>query len=308
MGRMKSSDIERNCEIKFMNTGPWWHLYTPGRDTPIIFTDAEDFLFAMNLMARCAFEVKRVVVVAFELMDNHLHVVLMGSEDDVELFFCLFRRRLSRYLKTVKKVGGLTDRFRICLKPVNDLKGLRNLIVYVHRNGYVVDSDVTPFSYKWGTGRHYYNDFPINRCLSDLTFKERRILFRSGDLNLPGDYKVLDGYISPTSFCSIGLGMSMFRDAHHYFLAVTKSVESYSELAVELDDGEFLSDQELFRELFKIIRTSYGISSSRDLTKAQRLDLARTLHFKYRSSNGQIRRLLNLSPAELEILFPVTKS
>ena len=60
------------------------------------------------------------------------------------------------------------------LKKIEDLRGLRNTIGYVHRNGYV----------------------------------------------------------APISYCSIDRGMSMFRDAHHYFSIVGKNVEAYSELGL----------------------------------------------------------------------------
>lgn len=96
----------------------------------------------------------------------------------------------------------------------------------------------------------------------------------------------------------------MFRDAHHYFIAVSKNVESYSGIAVELNDGEFLTDQELFAQVLKTVRHKYHLASTKDLSAAQRLDLARTLHYGYRSSNGQIRRVLGLSEYEVNQLFP----
>lgn len=53
--------------------------------------------------------------------------------------------------------------FRMSLKSVCDLRTLRNTIVYVNRNGYVVNPAYTPFSYPWGTGRYYFNDFPLEK-------------------------------------------------------------------------------------------------------------------------------------------------
>lgn len=38
-------------------------------------------------------------------------------------------------------------------------------------------------------------------------------------------------------FCSVKFGMTMSRDVHHYFAAVSKDVEAYSGIAVEIDDG-----------------------------------------------------------------------
>ena len=43
-----------------------------------------------------------------------------------------------------------------------------------------------------------------------------------------------------------------------------------------------------------------------DLSKAQKMDLARSLHYDFRSSNGQIRRILGLSQYEVDSLFPLS--
>lgn len=132
-------------------------------------------------------------------------------------------------------------------------------------------------------------------------------MFRSRDVKLPPDWQVLDGHIAPPCYCAIELGMAMFRDAHHYFSMVSKNVEAYSNIAVDLDDGEFLTDQELFTQLLKTVREKYRLGSVRELSPAQKLDLARTLHYDYRSSNGQIRRILGLSQYEVDSLFPMGK-
>lgn len=100
--------------------------------------------------------------------------------------------------------------------------------------------------------------------------------------------------------------MSMFRDAHHYFAMVGKNVEAYAELAVGLEDGEFLTDTELFARLSVLVRSDYGGASIKDLTKPQRFDIARKLRYDFRSSNGQIRRVLGLSQYEIDSLFPLT--
>ena len=98
----------------------------------------------------------------------------------------------------------------------------------------------------------------------------------------------------------------MFRDAHHYFSRVSKNVEAYSNLAADLDDGEFLTDSELFSQLRKILQERYQESRIKDLSNAQKIDIAKILHYDYRSSNGQIRRLLGLSQYEIDSIFPLS--
>lgn len=150
------------CEATFRGCDAWWHLYTAGKMSSILFVDDDDYRYAMNLLARCHKETGSITIVAFEIMSNHIHIVLCGSEHNARHLFDLFRRRLCRYL-TKKNSGADMKSFRMSLKSVCDLRTLRNTIVYVNRNGYVVNPAYTPFSYPWGTGRYYFNDFPLEK-------------------------------------------------------------------------------------------------------------------------------------------------
>lgn len=52
--------------------------------------------------------------------------------------------------------------------------------------------------------------------------------------------------------------------------------------------------------------SDYDVNSLRDLSKTQKYDFARRLRFEFRSSNEQIRRVLNLTSAEVNTIFPLT--
>ena len=143
-------------------------------------------------------------------------------------------------------------------------------------------------------------------------------MFRSRTIEIPEEWRITSCgvspsesarnlcYISPAYFCVINFGMAMFRNAHHYFSMVSKSVEAYSGIAAEVDDDEFLTDTELYSHIGRILRNQYQGLSLRNISKAQRLDLARTLRFEFRSSNDQIRRLLGLTKYEVDALFPLS--
>lgn len=305
MKRASYAESERICEATFANGCPWWHLYTPGIDTSLIFADTEDFRYAINLLARCQKNVGTVLIVAFEIMSNHIHLVVSGNDDAIRCLFALFKRRLKWYLTTKGRKEAI-EQFTISLKPIHNLKTLRNTIVYVNRNGYVVDPDLTPYSDPWGTGRFYFGDYQTGSRLDDLSYRETRKMLRCRGGELTGDYLVVNGHISPASFCSIDLGKALFRNAHHYFSIISKNVEAYGELANELDDGEFLTDPELFTQVSKLLMQNYGTNLLRDLTKPQKLDLARKLRQDYHSSNSQIRRILSLSQYDVDSLFPLS--
>lgn len=294
------AEKEKACKMLFGTRGPYWHVYTSGKDTPVLFVSKEDFWFVMNVLAQAAYEFRlRVIIIAFEVMDNHLHLVLSGNKEDIIAFFAYVKKRISR---TIKDAGLL----EATLKSIDDLTSLRNTIVYTNRNGYVAYPEHTPFSYPWGTGRFYFNDIPTHKCYSDYRLTPKREMFRGRAPELPEDWAVIDGYVSPASFCDLVFGKGVFRDAHHYFNLLSKNVEAYQELAQELGDYDFLTDAELIGKLMIMVKDAYKVSGLRELSKAQKIDLARTLHYDYRSSNGQIRRVLGLSQYEVDSLFPLS--
>lgn len=291
-------EFERRCQEIFESCGEVYHAYTSGKETPILFINTEELSFVMNVIAYVAYRFQNTIkIIAFEVMDNHFHFILSGCKNDISEFFKAIVKKLKR---TIPQAGKLALYF----KPIPDLNAMRNNIVYTNRNGYVVNPNHTPFSYPWGTGRYYFNDASSLARYEDISFEKKREMMKGRAIDFPPDWQVTDGYISPASYCAIGLGMAMFRDAHHYFSMISKNVEAYSGIAVDIDDGEFLTDQELFSEVLKILRTRYDGTKPAALSPAQKLDLARTLHYDYHSSNGQIRRILGLGEYEVKQLFP----
>ena len=293
-------DQENYCDNAFRENAPFWHLYTSGKDMPLLFRNDDEFKFVMNVIARGAFEFQDVRIIAFEVMGNHIHFLLSGQQSRCFMYFTVLRRRIAR------GIGGLPLRFSPSLKAVGDIRVLRNTIVYIHRNGYVTDPRQTPFSYPWGTGPFYYCNPKSSVTLADMKDSELRLMFRSRSPKLPGDYHVVDGYVSPSSYCALNLGMSMFREAHHYYSLLNKNVEAYGNVAVEIGEGAFLTDNELFSILVGILNDRYGSPDLKGLSKPQKLDLARKLRYEYRSSNSQISRLLNLAQFEVDAAFPLS--
>lgn len=123
--------------------GGVWHLCTPGKLQTVIFKNGEDYKFAMTLVAICALDCPDVQIITFELMSNHVHFVLCGSEDRVMAFFALFKKRLARYFASMGRHVDLSH--FDCEKPipVEKLESLRNQIGYTNRNNYVVDPGQT---------------------------------------------------------------------------------------------------------------------------------------------------------------------
>ena len=302
---------EDRCRRVFEGTvrkyGGVWHLCTPGEKQPIVFKNPEDYVFAMTLVAMCAYDCPNVQVITFELMSNHVHFILCGSESDVMAFFAMFKKRLLRYLTTRYGPTNLSN--FACKKPIpiETVESLRNQICYTNRNNYVVDPDQTPFSYPYGANGYYF--MPGTKRLNgkrfgDLTLRGKRSLIHARETDYPADYVITDGYISPMNYCRLDLGEAVFIDARQYFNRLAKDIESYREIAAIVGDSIYYTDDELFEVVKRICKDNYAGQRPKLLAKNEKIELARKLHYDYNADNAKISRMLNLSRTILDQLFP----
>lgn len=263
----------------------------------------------MTIIAICAHDCPGVRIITFELMSNHVHFVLCGEEEACRCFFALFKKRWNHYLHFRKIVVDLSGFIEKTI-PILTLESLRNQIAYTNRNNYVVDPSYTPFSYPYGSGNCYF--LPVNQNRADsrfglLTIRQKRALIHSHQIDYPADYAIIDGYLSPASYCAISFGEAIFRDARHYFFKVSRDIESDKEVAKALGEMVYYTDDELNAILYKKCKTDYDGQRSSLLPQKDKLDLARMLHFDYNADNDKIARLLKLSPSLVDSLFPTRK-
>lgn len=290
----------------FEKSGPFWHLYTDGRKMEDFLVSEEDFKSAMTALAVAAVLYPRVRIITFELMGNHIHLILKGDADSCLEFFNNFKRRLRRVLLSSGKVIDW-ETFCAEILPVDSLSALRNEIIYVNRNGFVVHSKYTPFSYPWGGGCAYFT--PVfhllpAKSITEIGFNKSRELTRFREIKLLEGLKFIGDMVYIPSFCRIDIGESMFRDARSYFHSLTRNAEAFSQIAERLKDTIFLTDDELYVTAVRYAENTFQNKQLALLSPDQKIRLAKELHFKYNASNQQIRRILKLDISILNELFP----
>ncbi|HPJ55981.1 MAG TPA: hypothetical protein PK401_07785, partial [Bacteroidales bacterium] len=225
---------------------------------------------------------------------------------DCEDLFEMYHARLQRYLVITGREADLSA-FKASLLNIPDMQALRNEIVYVNRNGYLVKSSYTPYSYLWGAGYLYFN--PIyelipSTAFNSLTLRDKRNICRSRDVAMSERIRVFNNIILPSSFCYIKEGEHFFRDAHHYFNLLSKNFEAYGEIAKKLKDSVFLSDEEMYSAVQSMCLKGYNLSKPVLLPSAAKIDIAKKMHYDYNASNKQIRRILKIDASIIESLFP----
>ena len=300
------SEKERVCENIFISHGPYWHIYTDGTKMQNIFCCEDDFKTAMWILAASMHMFKGVWVITFELMGNHLHLILAGQQEECIKAFDLFAARLRQaFPKRQRAIDW--SKFNMDILPIESLQALRNEIIYVNRNAFVANPEYTPDSYPWGGGCAYFNPWLRHlktTNLGEMKVNSQRSLLHTRDVAPFSQLLEVGGMPFIPSFCDISLGESMFRDARSYFNSLTRNAEAFSQIASRLKDSIFLTDEELYSVICTYISKEYSIKSPSQLSAQQKIDTARQMHFGYNASNQQLRRMLRMELSVLEELFP----
>ena len=300
------SEKERICESIFIANGPYWHVYTDGTKMQNIFCSEEDFNAGMWCLAAVLHLSKDVKVLTFELMANHIHLILAGLREDCIKAFELFASRLKKaFPKRERAIDW--DQFKMDILPIESLQTLRNEVIYANRNAFVANPAYTPDSYPWGGGCAYFCPWMkhLNTSpLGGLPILTQRSLVHTKRIESFADLQQFNSIPFIPSFCDISLGESMFRDARSYFNSLTRNAEAFSQIASKLKDSIFLTDEELYSVLCSHINKEYSVKTPSELSAQQKIDAARHLHFNCNASNQQLRRMLRMDLAILEELFP----
>lgn len=238
-------------------------------------------------------------------MSNHLHVTAAGRKDRILELFELIKCMLKRFCSAM---GYMIDwsLFKALTRPLLELDDVRNVIAYDNRNGFVVCPDETPFSYRWGANRYYFN--PDAKCRasensSGMTIRDKRMFSHSHIFDGVMGLRMLDGYVIPSSFCRIDLGEKLFRNASHYFNKISRSIESYRKISEEIGESVFYTDDELYSVACRICREKYGSGIPSLIPATAKIELARTLHYEYNAQEKALQRMLKLGPGIINSLY-----
>ena len=258
----------------------WYHLVTD--KTKWLFHTPEEFVFGMNTIALCAL-LYPVRIVRFELMGNHIHIVLEGTGAACLKVFFYIRKRL-----------GVDLDFQLI--PIEDKAQLMNTLLYVDRNPYETDLNVLPGGYPWGTGGLGFRLQPPGGVRADTLSKAylRRIL--RSDVEIPGDFRVDTelGMVLPASFVDTAFFEQVFGTASFYLTRFVKSLEAFLHLADQAGEDLPISPAEVDSLIEDQLRENYGGNRFRYLRAWEKEKLVQTLANQYRIPPATLAERLDL--------------
>ena len=289
-----------------------WHFSTDGNSVDVLFYGDDDFIAAMNRIY-VVVGVYKVVILAFSLMDTHVHFVLYGEFDECNRFMHEYVRRTSIHLARIQGRHNSLKDVPIHHQAVDNDLYLKTVICYVVKNAPVGGISYNAVDYPWSSGPLYFRSegnwasprwTVENLRLSDtLSARQRRQVFGLRESIYSSSVKMIGRLIFPGEYVAYELVEAIYRThkGYNYFLCRSKEedVESrggfVSRLSIPIQEMRVIKKQ-VCKELF-------GQDNTKNLNTGQRLRLARTLKSRYNSSPKQIAKLSGLIYEEVKNLL-----
>lgn len=288
--------------MKGLNDAGFYHVCTDGSAIKWMFQDDKDFIAGVNRIAICHLIVG-VSVMAYVLMDTHVHFVLYGTRLQCKEFINMYKRLTGKWIRTRY---GISDHLRLLpteVMCIDNEEQLLNTLAYLDRNPVVAGYKYLAGEYPWGSARFIFKSLSSGQFswpLSSLTKREQRSLLGTR-VNLPEDWSVDDcGMVSPLSFLDVQKLESYFKTPARYSYFLAKKLEGLVEQGFVNSQKVFMPDKEMRPIVRKLVKELYGMDDIRELDFNMRLSVARKLRYGYASTIKQISRMVHLDKSVLE--------
>ena len=287
-----------------------WHFSTDGKAVDVMFEDDDDFIAGMN---RIYIIVRgfNVVILAFSLMDTHVHFVLYGEFEECNRFMHEYVRRTSQHISTTHGERHKLDNVPIDYQPVTDDACLKTVICYTVKNAPVGGLPFTAWDYPWSSGPLYFRrpglwsspawidaDYsPGNE--EGLGLHKGRKLLRTRDVPQE-DVPMIGQIVFPGVYVAYEIVERIFKTckSFNYFFCKTKEDD------VDARGGTIshltMPIQEMRQHKNELCHEMFGVETVRTLDMRQRLMLARALRSRFNSSLKQIARMTGLVYEEVK--------
>ena len=295
-----SNDEER--DMKGSTNAGYYHVCTDGAAISWMFQDDQDFIAGINRIAICHLKTC-VSVIAYVLMDNHVHFVLYGTMPQCKAFITLYKRLTGKWILLKYGIGDYLKHLPTDILHIDSEERLLNTIAYLDRNPLVAGFAKLPGEYPWGSARCYFRDkssAEFTKLIAGLTKNERRAVLRTRTV-FPRDWKINElGMIDPLCFLDSQRVESYFKSPLRYTYFLAKKLEGIVEQDLEYSQKAFLPDKDVRAIIGKLSHELFGVTSVSRLDVKSKLLIARRLRYDYASTVKQIARLLRLDKSALE--------
>ena len=292
--------------MRGLDSTAYFHVCTDGRKLPWMFQDDDDFIAGINRIGLCYLKTG-VNIIAYVLMDNHVHFVLYGTMLQCKLFINTYKRLTGIWILNKYGIGDYLRLLPTEIIRIENEESLLNTIAYLDRNPLMAGYKYMHGEYPWGSSRYAFKDISTLtlskdgfKPISTLTRRRQRELLNSKVL-FPDEWLINDsGMICPLSFLNIKKLESFYKSPMRYSYFLAKKLEGVVEQELEHSQKLFMPDKELRPIVNELVRTNFGNKELQQLDVNERIFIAKRLRHNYASTIKQISRMIHLEPSVLE--------
>lgn len=282
-----------------------YHIYSNGHRSPTLFYDEQDFIKAVNLLARYSYEAG-CTVLAYTFCDTHFHLLIRATLADVQLFIQKYRRCLLKFLSDAhgSSAGrGCPFDLEISFKEMETVPQVKKTLCYILRNSLDVNRELLPVYYRWGSASLYFSDHDrLNDrgvLLSEMSTRRQEIMLKFR-MDVPEGWRVDEhGMILPQCFVDYHSVDRLFVTANAFlaFMHFRNEDETMIRRGMMESRIERLSDKELRSRISRLSR-EYFEKTVEELTLKEKIALAAFLKKDY--PLRQLGRLLRVEVGLME--------
>lgn len=286
----------------------YYHCATKGLPDDILFSSREQFIAGMNRVGFCLVSLNfSVIIIAFVLMDNHVHFILYGTEEECKKFMDQYKRFTEIWLGN-NSPNEQNKRWDIGCWIISNKEKLMEKICYVLRNPLVAGMGVHPLFYPWGSGLLMFTstDKPSTdanlTAVGEISTYQQRKLFKT-KIKIPSEWLITpEGMIWPGSYVSYKRAEAAFDSVYNFMYELNKKIEDV------VNQEMYGSDISLpDKDVLVIARSSAADHFNENdldlLSIPDRLELCRILHKTHSIDIKQVGRLLHLKPSDLKLIW-----
>lgn len=283
-----------------------WHFFTSGESVDVLFANDEDYRCGMNRILSVVNRYE-VMILAFVLMDTHVHFVLYGNLDECNKFVHEYIRLTSMY-KSAKRQGRKSlEKIEISHQPIEDDRYLKTVICYVVKNPIVAGLPFNAYDYPWSSGALYFRRRDLWTSprwlqeVEDIAFSSRKMQREVCTHHKMGDsLPMIDTMVFPGAYTAVDVVEKVFRThrAYNYFMTISKSSDVEERAGAIAHLTIPISELREYRR--QICLELYGKDSLRDMDTSMRLRVARELRARYCCSARHVAKACGLSGEQLQ--------
>ena len=282
-------------------------MFSDGFRSDFLFEDRQAFIAGMNIVALCFLKCD-ISVLAFCLMDNHVHFILYGTYEECERFKSRFIHRYSIWFSNRYSEKRHSD-INFDIKVIDDERYLLTSIPYVLRNSIASGYKFCIDDYLWSSGGLYFRAADRLKMMtagwkkiSDLSTRELRRYIQTLD-DLPDEWLISpEGFIWPGNYVDYKAVEQLYRTpkSFTFFMGQTKEEEINRSLGIHNEVS--LPDMELREKAVTHCLRMFNTTNLRRLDTQKRIALGKQLRRECKCSSKQIARIIHLDPIYIKEL------